>query len=96
MRKIILLLSVVLASCGPSEVAVPEPAPYHDASTQFIVKDIQLLEGMKSMTSYYVEVVDVNDLSSASGNSSENLKFWFCDSVGKYRLGQPIHFDKQR
>lgn len=95
MRKLILLMLVGLASCS-EETPVVEPAPYHDANTQFIVKDIQQLEGMKTLTSYYVEVVDVNDLSHDQNNSRENLKFWMCDTVGKYRLGQPIHFDKQR
>ena len=93
MRKIILMLVIGLASC--SSLTVEVPAPYHDASTQFIIMEIKQLEGMKRLTSYLVEVVDVNDLVSGP-NGGGNLKFWLCDSIGKYRLGQPIHFDKQR
>ncbi len=68
---------------------------YKDGPTQFIITDIQPEEGMKEMSTYYIEVVDVNNLSYDS-NNNHNLMFWFSDTVGKYRLGQPIHFDKRR
>lgn len=94
MKKLLIIFGITcLISCKQSVPApAPAPAPYNDALTQFIVLDIKAKEGMVNMTSYYVEVVDVNGLS--CNNRCENLKFWFCDSVGKYRLGQPIHFDK--
>lgn len=94
MRVIFLLMLIGLVSCKNSTVELP--APYHDAATQFIVSDIQQLDGMKGMTTYLVEIVDVNGLVHVQGSSRENLTFWFCDTLGKYKLGQPIHFDKQR
>ena len=91
-KIIAFILLLTLASCDRPIME----KPYHDALTQFIIKDIKQLKGMKLLTTYYVEVVDVNDLSSSSSSSGENLKFIFCDTIGKYKLGQPIHFDKNR
>lgn len=93
MRILIALALIGFISCTPR---VPTPAPYHDAPTQFIVIDIQQLDGMKEMTTYEVEIIDVNGLVTHPNNSDKNLKFTFCDSLGKYKLGQPIHFDKNR
>lgn len=81
-----------LFGCGNQPIETP--APYNDASTQFIVVNIEAKEGMKEMTTYQIEVVDANDL--VSGSDGRNLKFWCCDTLGKYKLGQPIHFDKTR
>ncbi len=94
MKKI--LLALVLTGLFGCSSNIEEPAPYHDAPTQFIIKDIQQLDGMKALTTYYIEVVDVNGLSHDANSSRENLKFYFCDTLGKYKLGQPIHFDKFR
>lgn len=92
MKKILVGLSLLsLMACGPQP---PAPAPYNDASTQFIIVDMESKEGMKEMISYKVEVVDANGL--VSGSEGRNLNFWFCDTLGKYKLGQPIHFDKTR
>ena len=87
-----LLVTIVilsLASCGDS---FPSPPKYKDAPTMFIVKNINQLDGMKNQTSYDIEVVDVNGL--VKDNKGNNLIFTMTDSVGKYRLGQPIHFGR--
>lgn len=84
---------LIFIGCQPQ---VAGPAPYNDALTQFIVCNISQLEGMKTLTSYQIEVVDVNGLVRNPNDGSKNLRFWFCDTLGKYKLGQPIHFDKNR
>jgi hypothetical protein len=88
---VFLLSMVLLQSCNNTTAL----QPYRDAPTQFIVTDILPREGMVKMSTYYVEVVDANDLVRDKTNNM-NLMFWFCDSTGKYKLGQPIHFDKTR
>jgi hypothetical protein len=94
MKKILIALALTsLLSCNSR---IELPAPYHDAPTQFIVTDVKQLDGMKILTTYYIEVVDVNGLSHDANSSSINLKFQICDTAGKYKLGQPIHFDKFR
>jgi hypothetical protein len=94
MKKTILTLGLLtIIGCQPK---VAEPAPYNDALTQFIVCDIAQLDGMKTLTSYEVEVVDVNGLVRSSNDNGKNLRFRFCDTLGKYKLGQPIHFDKNK
>ena len=87
MKKIIIVLTMfIITSCEPSFIN-----PYVDAPTQFIVMDTLTKGGMSKMTTYYIEVIDANNL--AYGTNGKNLKFWFCDSVGKYKIGQSIHFD---
>lgn len=87
------MLAFLVVSCNDK---IPDPPPYRDASTQFIIVDILDREGMTQMSSYQIEVIDANDLVKDNCSSSNNLKFWFCDTMGKYSLGQPIHFDKNR
>lgn len=88
-----LVAIILMVSCSmpPKQ---PDPPPYNDALTQFIVIDMKQLDGMKVVTSYRVEVVDANGLIHNNDEAHSNLKFWFCDTLGKYKLGQPIHFDK--
>ncbi len=87
---ILAMMFLSLSSCNQESIFT-----YRDGPTQFIVTDIAEREGMKDMATYYVEVIDMNNLSYDS-NHGCNLKFWFSDTLGKYRLGQPIHFDKRR
>ena len=95
MKKIILfgVLFGLLTNCDDNKQEIP---PYRDASTQFIIVDILDRDGMQNMSTYNVEIIDANNLVVKSCGSSENLNFWFCDTIGKYKLGQPIHFDKTR
>lgn len=94
MKKMLIFATSLFMLFGCGNSTIPAPAPYSDASTQFIVVGIEAKEGMKEMTTYQVEVVDANDL--VDGSDGRNLKFWYCDTLGKYKLGQPIHFDKTR
>ena len=92
MKKFLLLaiLSIALFSCEPIVV----PPKYVDAPTQFIITNIGDKEGMVNMARYEVEIIDVNGLVyDRTVSSSTNLRFWFCDSIGKYKMGQPINFD---
>ncbi len=90
LAAILLTLAILaLTSCNNQQII---PAPYKDAPTMFIVKNINQLDGMKNLTSYEIEVVDVNEL--VKDNQGHNLIFTMTDSVGKYRLGQPIHFGR--
>lgn len=85
-----LLFSVLLSSCN-GKLNIPK---YHDAPTQFIVKKINVYDGMVDMCVYTIEVIDANGITRSS--NSYNLEFDFCDTINKYKLGQPIHFDKNR
>ena len=89
MKKLAIIISLfVIVSCNAKQKG------FRDAQTQFIVTQINEMYGMEKMTTYYVEIIDANNLSK-DGNG-KNLCFWFSDSVGKYKLGQPIHFEKNR
>ncbi len=79
----------IMISCNDKEKG------YRDAQTQFIITSVNKVYGMEKMTSYLVQVVDANGLSNGV-NGNDNLSFWFSDTLGKYKLGQPIHFDKNR
>jgi hypothetical protein len=89
MKKLAIIISLfVMISCDSKEKG------FRDAQTQFIITGTSEMYGMEKMTTYYVEIIDANNLSH-DGNG-KNLCFLFSDSVGKYKLGQPIHFDKNR
>ncbi len=89
---LILTLSLVLSSCVESL----KPR-YVDALTQFIVVDAYKLNGMQTMGVYQIEVVDANGLTyDQTSNEGSNLKFRIVDTLGKYKIGQPIHFNKNR
>jgi hypothetical protein len=90
MKKIMLVALLGLAACHK-----PILFEYKDAQTQFIVVDKLDREGMKDMSTYEVEVIDANNLvHNNCDGSGKNLFFWFSDSTGKYKIGQPIHFNK--
>jgi hypothetical protein len=89
MKKLAIIISLfVIVSCNSKQKG------FRDAQTQFIVTQINEMYGMEKMTTYYVEIIDANNLS--RDVNGKNLSFWFSDSIGKYKLGQPIHFDKNR
>lgn len=91
MKKLAIALFVLtFVSCRNN----PLDPPYKDAPTQFVVTDVSTKDGMRNMATYYVEVVDANGLSYDS-NNNRNLMFWFSDSVGKYRAGETINFNKR-
>ena len=93
MRRLFLLAIVAIAFTSCNETA-PPPPKYVDAPTIFVVTNIDTKEGMSKMARYEIEVVDANGLCSSCNSSSSNLKFWCCDSLGKYKMGQPIRFEK--
>lgn len=89
MKKIAIILSLfIMISCDKNEKG------FRDAQTQFIIVGTSETYGMEKMTTYRVEVIDANNLSHDS--NGKNLCFDFSDTLGKYKLGQPIHFDKNR
>ena len=92
MRRLFLLsiLAIAFASCDGPIIT----QKYADAPTLFVVTNIDTKDGMVKMARYEIEVVDANRLSYDHNSSSANLKFWCCDSLGKYKLGQPIKFEK--
>jgi len=92
MKYIVFIILGLLVSCSNK---ISDPPPFRDAPTQFVITDILDREGMENMTTYYVEVIDANNLvKDKCNNVNQNLMFWFCDSANKYKLGQPIRFDK--
>jgi hypothetical protein len=93
MRKLLFILIIIstFVSCTEHTSSIPE---YWDSATMFIVKSISKEKGMDKNVIYEVEVVDPNGFSSDFNNSDENLKFEFTDSLGKYQVGQAIHFSK--
>lgn len=93
MKKILLILIILgtFVSCENKISSIPD---YWDSGTMFIVKNISKVKGMEKFVIYEVEVVDPNGFSNDPNSSSENLKFEFTDSLGKYNVGQAIHFSK--
>jgi hypothetical protein len=92
--KKLLLITIILSiftSCTENTYEVPK---YWDSGTMFIVTSISREKGMEKNVIYEVEVVDPNGFSYDANNSSDNLKFEFTDSLGKYQVGQAIHFTK--
>lgn len=93
MKRLLLITFIIgiFASCVENTYETPR---YWDSSTMFIVKSIVREKGMEKNVIYEVEVVDPNGFSYDSNNSAENLKFEFTDTLGKYQVGQAIHFTK--
>lgn len=93
MKKILFILIIVSTFVSCTEDTYEKPK-YWDSSTMFIVTSITREEGLERNVIYQVEVVDPNGFSYDYNNSSDNLKFEFTDSIGKYKVGQAIHFTK--
>jgi hypothetical protein len=92
--KVLLFILIIVStfvSCTEQTSSIPD---YWDSGTMFIVTSTSRVKGMEKHVIYEVEVVDPNGFSSDPNSSSENLKFEFTDSLGKYQVGQAIHFSK--
>ena len=92
--KKLLFLSIIVStfvSCTNNTYETPK---FWDSPTMFIVTNISREKGMEKHVIYEVEVVDPNGFSRDQNSSSDNLKFEFTDSIGKYNVGQAIHFTK--
>lgn len=81
MKKLYLLIVIMIigfTSCVNN---------YHDApQNEFIVDKVLPRDGMKSMTTYRVTMLD------ASGIGS--VEFWMVDSIGKYKVGDRLLLQK--
>jgi hypothetical protein len=93
MKKILFILIIVSTFVSCTEHTYEKPK-YWDSSTMFIITGITREKSMDRNVIYEVEVVDPNEFSYDANTSSNNLIFEFTDSIGKYNVGQAIHFTK--
>jgi hypothetical protein len=93
MRKLLFILIIVstFVSCTEHTSDIPD---FWDSATMFIITSVSSEKSMKKHVIYKVEIIDPNGLSYDRNNSYKNLKFEFTDSIGKYNVGQVIHFTK--
>jgi len=77
MKKILLgaILLFSIVSCSTKE--------YNDTEqSKFVVKEVKKREGMSTMTTYKVLMLDASGIG--------EINFWIVDSVSKYKVGDRL------
>ena len=87
--KLVIMITVVMSTIGFVSCDIVR---YQDIGpSEFIVVEILPRNGMKSMTTYKVEILDVSGVGELNNNSPN---FWVVDSIGKYKVGDKLLLQK--